>query len=110
MTVVTFFTEGQRITGFEAVGHSGFAPAGEDIVCSAVTSTIRLAECVLNDVMGLCAAVKTDAEAALISLRIPGSLGPAAEDTCQNLLAGMMLYLSELHNEYPDYIEVLEAD
>ena len=110
MTVVTFFTEGQRITGFEAVGHSGFAPAGEDIVCSAVTSTIRLTECVLNDVMGLCAAVRIDEPSARISLRIPGSLGPAAEDTCQNLLAGMMLYLSELHNEYPDYIEVLEAE
>ncbi|MDE7243240.1 MAG: ribosomal-processing cysteine protease Prp [Oscillospiraceae bacterium] len=110
MTTVTFFTEGQRITGFAAAGHSGFAPEGEDIVCSAVTSTIRLVECVLNDVMGLCAAVRTDEEAALISLRIPGSLGPAAEDTCQNLLAGMMLYLSELHNEYPDYIEVLEAE
>ena len=110
MTVVTFFTEGSRITGFDAAGHSGFAPAGEDIVCSAITSSIRLVECVLNDVMGLCAAVKIDEPSALISLRIPGSLGPAAEDTCQNLLAGLMLYLSELHIEYPDSIEVLEAD
>lgn len=110
MTTVTFYTEGSRITGFDAVGHSGYAEAGEDIVCAAVTSTVRLIECVLNDVMGLCASVKIDEKTASISLRIPGSLGQTAESTCQTLLAGMMVYLTELHVEYPSYIEVLEAE
>ena len=110
MTTVTFYTEGCRITGFDAVGHSGYAEAGEDIVCAAVTSTVRLIECVLNDVMGLCASVKIDEKTASISLRIPGSLGQTAESTCQTLLTGMMVYLTELHVEYPGYIEVLEAD
>ena len=109
MTTVTFHTQGSRITGFDAEGHSGYAQEGEDIVCSAVTSAVRLVECVLNDVMGLCAAVKVNEKTALISLRIPGSLGQTAESTCQNLLTGMMVYLTELHSEYPDFIEVLEA-
>ena len=109
MTTVSFFTEGDRITGFRAQGHSGSAPAGEDLVCAAVTSAVRLTECVLNDVMGVCAAVKADGETASISLRLPGSLGEAAEDTCQNLLTGLMVYLSQLHTEYPHHIEVLEA-
>ena len=60
MTTVTFHTEGSRITGFEARGHSGYAAAG-------------------------------------------------AESTCQALLTGMMVYLTSLHEEYPDFIEVLEA-
>ena len=47
---------------------------------------------------------------ALISLRIPGSLGQTAESTCQTLLTGMMVYLTELHSEYPGYIEVLEGE
>ena len=34
---------------------------------------------------------------------------PALYDTCQNLLTGLMVYLAELHDEYPDHIEVLEA-
>ncbi|MCI9036595.1 MAG: ribosomal-processing cysteine protease Prp [Oscillospiraceae bacterium] len=110
MTTVTFFMEGSRITGFEASGHSGYADAGEDIVCAAVTSTVRLVECVLNDVMGLCAPVKVREESARITLRLPGSLGQAAEDTCQNLLAGMMVYLTGLHGEYPGFIEVMEAE
>ena len=110
MTTITFHTEGNRIVGFDAMGHSGFAAEGEDIVCAAVTSTVRLVECVLNDVMGLCAAVKVDEETAEISLRLPGSLGPTAENTCQNLLTGMMLYLSQLHSEYPEHVEVMEAE
>ena len=110
MTTVTFHTEGSRITGFDAVGHAGFASEGEDIVCAAITSTIRLIECTLNDVMGICAAVKINEKTAAISLRLPGSLGQTAESTCQTLLTGMMVYLSELHSEYPDNIEVLEAE
>lgn len=110
MTTVTFLTEGSRITGFDAAGHSGYASEGEDIVCAAITSTVRLIECTLNDVMGLCASVKVNEDTATISLRLPGSLGETAESTCQTLLTGMMVYLSELHNEYPAHIEVLEAE
>ncbi len=110
MTTVTFLTEGSRITGFDAAGHSGYASEGEDIVCAAITSTVRLIECTLNDVMGLCASVKVNEDTATISLRLPGSLGETAESTCQTVLTGMMVYLSELHNEYPAHIEVLEAE
>ena len=109
MTTVTFHTEGSAITGFDAKGHSGFAQEGEDIVCAAVTSAVRLVECTVNDVMGLCAAVKVREKDAFISLRLPGGLSAQADSTCQALLTGLMVYLTELHDEYPDYIEVLEA-
>ena len=109
MTSVTFLTEGNRIIGFDAAGHSGYAQEGEDIVCAAVTSAVRLVESTVNDVMGLCASVKVCEKTATISFRLPGSLGPTAENTCQNMLTGMMVYLSQLHDEYPDNIEVLEA-
>ena len=44
MTTVTFLTEESRIIGFEVSGHSGYADAGEDIVCAAITSAVRLVE------------------------------------------------------------------
>ena len=108
MTTVTFRTEGNRITGFDSRGHSGYAEAGADIVCAAVTSAIRLVEATMNDVLGLAASVKVREQEALISLRLPGGLAPAAESTCQALLTGLMVYLTELHDEYPENIEVLE--
>ena len=130
MTTVTFLTEESRIIGFEVSGHSGYADAGEvnrvmnitdvghltsdadageDIVCAAITSAVRLVEATVNDVMGLCAAVKVNEREASIALRLPGGLASDAESTCQNLLTGLMVYLAQLHDEYPDNIEVMEA-
>ena len=110
MTTVVFRMEDDRITGFEARGHSGYAEAGEDIVCAAVTSAVRLVEATVNDVLGLAASVKIREESATISLRLPGGLDPTAESTCQALMTGLMVYFAQLHDEYPDNIEVLEDD
>ena len=109
MTTVTFLTEDARIIGFDVQGHSGWGESGEDIVCAAITSAVRLVEATVNDVMGLCAAVKVREADASISLRLPGGLANTAESTCQNLLTGLMVYLAQLHDEYPEHIEVLEA-
>ena len=110
MTTVTFHMEGERITGFDAAGHSGYAPEGEDIVCAAVTSAVRLVEATVNDVLGLAASVKVRKHDAAILFRLPGSLGPTAESASQAILAGFMVYLTQLHDEYPDNVEVLEED
>ena len=109
MTTVTFLTEEARIVGFDAQGHSGYAAEGEDLVCAAVTSAVRLVEATVNDVMGLCAAVKVGEQDTAISFRLPGGLAPTAESTCQNLLTALMVYLAKLHDEYPENIEVMEA-
>ena len=109
MTTITFLTEESRIIGFDAMGHSGYSEAGSDIVCAAITSAIRLVDATVNTVMGLCASVKVNEEDASIAFRLPGGLAPTAESTCQNLLTGLMVYLAELHDEYPDNIEVMEA-
>ena len=110
MTTVTFRVEGDRITGFDSKGHSGYAEAGADIVCAAITSAIRLVEATINDVLGLAASVKVREEDASISLRLPGGLSPTAESTCQTLMTGLMVYFAQLHDEYPENIEVLEED
>ena len=109
MTTVTFSTEGSRITGFTAQGHSGYASEGEDIVCAAVTSVIRMTECAINDVLGLEASVKVRQSDASITLKLPSSLDEDNESTCQTLLTAMMVYLVQLTEEYPDYITVLEV-
>lgn len=110
MTTVSFHMEGDRIVGFQVKGHSGYAQEGADIVCAAVTSAVRFAECTVNEVLGLGAAVKVNDRDASISLKLPGALGQQNEATCQTLLAGLMVYLSELQEEYPENLMVIEAD
>ena len=109
MTAVTFHTDGKRIIGFDAKGHSGYAEEGSDIVCAAITSAVRLVDATINDVLGLAASVKVHEKSGAIEFRLPGGLSAASETLCQSLLTGLMLYFTQLHDEYPENIEVMEA-
>ncbi len=107
MTKCEFFREGERITGFSVSGHSGYAEAGSDIVCAAITAVVAMTEATINDVCGGKAKVRVKDEDARITLTLPVSCDE--EDTIQAVLAGMMVYLIDLRDQYPDYIEVLEV-
>ena len=107
MTRCEFFTEGDRITGFSISGHSGYAEAGQDIVCAAISAVVTMAEATINDVCGAKAKVRVKDEQARITLTLPTSCDE--EDAVQAVLSGMMLTLLSLREDYPDYIEVLEV-
>ena len=107
MTRCEFFTENDRITGFSISGHSGYAEAGQDIVCAAISAVVTMAEATINDVCGAKAKVRVKDEQARITLTLPVSCDE--EETVQAVLAGMMITLAGLRDDYPDYIEVLEV-
>ena len=107
MTRCEFRRENERITGFSVSGHSGYSEAGTDIVCAAISAVVGMTEATINDVCGGKAKVRVNEEDARITLTLPTSCDE--EDTVQAILAGMMLYLCNLREEYPDYIEVLEV-
>ena len=105
MTRCEFFTEDDRITGFSVSGHSGYAEAGSDIVCAAISAVVTMAEATINDVCGAKAKVRVKDEQARISLTLPVSCDE--EESVQAVLTGMMLTLCSLRDDYPDYIEVV---
>ena len=107
MTRCEFFTENERITGFSVSGHSGYSKAGSDIVCAAVSAVVSMAEATINDVLGAKAKVRVKEEDARITLTLPATC--EEEESIQAVLAGMMVYLCNLRDDYPDYIEVLEV-
>ena len=107
MTRCEFFTADDRITGFSVSGHSGYAEAGKDIVCAAISAVVTMAEATINDVCGAKAKVRVKDEQARITLTLPASCDE--EDTVQAVLAGMMVTLLSLQEDYPDFIEVLEV-
>ena len=96
-----------RITGFSVSGHSGYAEAGQDIVCAAISAVVAMVEATVNDVCGAKAKVRVKEEDARITLTLPAVCDE--EESVQAVLAGMLLYLCNLRDEYPDYIEVLEV-
>ena len=66
-----------------------------------------MAEATINDVCGAKAKVRVKDEQARITLTLPASCDE--EESVQAVLAGMMLTLISLQEQYPDYIEVLEV-
>ena len=107
MTKCEFFTQDDRITGFSVSGHSGYAEAGQDVVCAAISAVVTMAEATINDVLGAKAKVRVKDDDARITLTLPVSCDE--EEAVQAVMAGMMLTLCSMREEYPDYIEVLEV-
>ena len=107
MTRCEFFTDNDRITGFSISGHSGYGEAGSDIVCAAISAVVTMAEATINDVCGAKAKVRVKEQDARVTLMLPISCDE--EEAVQAVLAGMMLTLISMRDDYPDYIEVLEV-
>ena len=107
MTKCEFFTEDDRITGFSISGHSGYAEAGQDIVCAAISAVVTMAEATINDVCGAKAKVRVKQDDARITLTLPAACDE--EESVQAVLAGMLLTLCSMRDDYPDFIEVLEV-
>ena len=107
MTRVEFFDHEGRISGFCCSGHSGYAEAESDIVCAAVSTAVKRAECTINDVLGEHAKCKVNEDEARITLTLPAACD--SDEAVQAVLSGMMLTLCSLRDDYPDYIEVLEV-
>ena len=99
--------EDDRITGFSVSGHSGYAESGADIICAAISAVVTMAEATINEVCGAKAKVRVKSEDARVTLTLPTSCDE--EESVQAVLAGMMLTLCSMRDDYPDYIEVLEV-
>lgn len=104
MITVKLLKKGEIITGFDVSGHSGYAEAGSDIVCAAVSSAVGLAETVINDSVKAEAEVTVEPERARVALLVSKKC-----DECAAVLSGFERHMKALAEEYPKYIKVLEV-
>lgn len=94
------FAECGDTAGFTVRGHAGSAPAGEDIVCAAVSSAVYMAANTITEVLGLSPEIiERDG---FLSLRLWGAEIQAA----LQMLQGLQLHLTALSEQYPDFIQV----
>ena len=104
MITAKFFMREAVPVGFDVSGHSGYADAGSDIVCAAVTSAVCLCECAVNDMFFANADVTVCEEDARVVLKLTKSC-PEAE----KVIEALKLQLREIEREYSQYIQVLEV-
>lgn len=101
MTKIEFFTDSLgELVGFHVHGHSGFAKAGEDIVCAAVSSAVFMTMNTITDVLNVGAEVSAeDGDAVLKILSVDAG-------ACKSILQGLKLHLLDLEEQYGEFIKV----
>ena len=108
MTVITVLKKHGRLVGFEAKGHSGYAEAGEDIVCAAVSAVMQTAVIGITDLVKCPAAFEMqDGELYLmLEKTVKGSKLQQAE----LILGTMLLGLRSVEQDYSDYLKLTERE
>ena len=100
MTTVTFLTEESRIIGFEVSGHSGYADAGEDIVCAGVSSLTDSAYLGITEYLHR-NVISKDSSGEL-QLMLEGRPDERTEAILETMLLGLM----EISKAYPKALRI----
>ena len=102
MITAILYRENGRYTGYRASGHSGYAEAGSDIICAAVS--ILGCTCVnaMEKLLGVVATVHHHHDG-LLSFDLPETAGEQAAGT-QLLIGALHQGLTDLQEAYPKYV------
>lgn len=102
MIRVMLHRRGDTLTGFECRGHAGYAEAGKDIVCAAVSVLTTTCANALESVAGVKPLVRADGGRMLLAL--PHGAGRDA----QVILAAMAQGLRDVAAQYPRHLQLTE--
>ncbi len=107
MTNVKFLRDkNSNISHFEVSGHSGYADAGSDIICSAVSSAVNLVICQLSETFAFDIDYKICPEKAFFECSILESeKNSMSRDTISAILEALYIFFSDMQKQYPQFIK-----
>ena len=107
MTTITVFRRPDgTLSGFDSRGHTGYADAGEDIVCAAISALTQATVNGLANVLAAPVTCEIDERRAHLS----ASLADVPEDKragAQLLLQTLVEALKSVEAEYPRFVRVI---
>ena len=106
MTSVQFLRSGERFIGFKAKGHTGFAPAGQDIVCAGVSTLVQTAVLGLQELVGLDLEIQQQQKQGLFNCRIPTAVDEKKLEQADLIFKLMYLGLQQIAQEYRKYVQL----
>ena len=108
MTRVEFFDHEGRITGFCCSGHSGYAEAGSDIVCAAISALTQGAVIGLKEVIGL--EIALDIADGYMYCMLPKKISAAQQHDAELILNTMAASIASLAETNGDYIKLTDRE
>ena len=107
-TVSFFRRPDGALTGYRAQGHTGYAEAGEDIVCAAVSALTQTTLNGLQNVLKAPVMFEIDDEAALLEARLTPRATEAQVEAAQLLLETLLEGLRAIERSYPRNVRIIE--
>jgi uncharacterized protein YsxB (DUF464 family) len=107
-TVSFFRRPDGALTGYRAQGHTGYAEAGEDIVCAAVSALTQTTLNGLQNVLKAPVMFEIDDEAALLEARLTPQATEAQVEAAQLLLETLLEGLRAIERSYPRNVRIIE--
>ena len=95
-----FVRSGKKNIGFECTGHAGYAAAGNDIVCAAVSSAVYLTANNITDFLNVKADVSVSEGFMSFMLTEESALA-------QKMLDGLEAHIRAFAKDYPRNIKVI---
>ena len=100
MIQITIYQNHDVYTGFDSIGHAGYADAGDDIVCAGVSAlvinTVNSIENFTEDEFH----IDMEAESGAISLRFQGDTSSGSQLLIKSLVLGLQGIQNSYGNEY----------
>lgn len=106
MTQIKFYRKNGKLVGVEANGHTDYADEGEDIVCAAASSIIQTAVLGLMQLLGIAVEFEADANKGYLKAILPSKITSDQSHDADIILRTAYLGVSDLYEEYSDYINL----
>jgi len=90
------------LAGFRVSGHSGYAEAGRDIVCAAVSSAVSMTVNGITEILGAETDLAVDERSATVDMLLKKGSGRQAEV----LIEIFEMHIRSLREQYPKYISL----
>ena len=104
---VTFYRRSDgALTGYRAQGHTGFAEAGSDVVCAAVSTLTQSTLNGLRNVLKVPVMYDIDDQAALLEARLTPEASEAQVAQAQILLRTLLEGLQAIERSYPQNVRI----
>jgi len=106
MTVIKIIKEKNNFIKLECSGHTGYAEAGKDIVCSAISTLLGSCLLGLEKVVKIKTEHKQDEKKGFFSLELKKDISKNKMKEAQILLKSTVLSLIEISETYKNFITV----
>ena len=115
MTKITFFKRNGVYYGFKETGHSGYADAGQDIVCAALSAMTMLVVNTIEISYASDVEYTIDEDTTDVTVTVPSVLECSEDNMTKQfavsgLIQGYFIQLMGMLEDYYDYLSVEEIE